>query len=41
MLHAAGEVEPLPDGVTHKITIRKKGVLVEDQYDFEEGQILG
>lgn len=41
MLHAAGVVEPLPDGVTHKITLTKKGVLVEDQYDFEEEQALG
>ncbi|HXV26364.1 MAG TPA: DUF6402 family protein [Alphaproteobacteria bacterium] len=41
LLVAAGEAEPLPDGMTHRITLRKKGVFMEDQYDFEEGQSLG
>ena len=41
MLAAAGEAEPLPDGLTHRITLRKKGVFVEDQYDFEGHQFLG
>jgi hypothetical protein len=41
LLAAAGEAEPLPDGVTHRITLRKKGVFVEDQYDFEGSQFLG
>ena len=35
-----GDVRPLPDG-SHQITIRKKGVLMEDQYDFEGGQYFG
>jgi hypothetical protein len=41
LLVAAGEAEPLPDGVTHRITLRKKGVFMEDQYDFEGGQYFG
>jgi hypothetical protein len=35
-----GDVRPLPDG-SHEVTIRKKGVLMEDQYDFEGGQYFG
>jgi uncharacterized Zn-binding protein involved in type VI secretion len=40
LLVAAGEVEPLPDR-THQVTIRKKGVFMEDQYDFEGAQYFG
>ncbi len=45
LLVVAGEVEPRPDGMTHKITIRQVGVFVEDSYDFNdepgEDQFLG
>lgn len=40
LLVVAGDVRPLPDG-THEVTIRRKGVFVEDQYDFEGSQFFG
>jgi hypothetical protein len=40
LLVVAGDVNPLPDG-SHQVIVRKKGVFMEDQYDFEGDQSFG
>ncbi len=40
LLVVAGEVRPLPNG-THEVTIHRKGVFMEDTYDFEGAQFFG